>query len=70
MSQALTLARPYARAAFPIARDAGALVPEQELCVAPAHVLLPDQLVGGDAHVGEEDLVHLMTAVDELDRPH
>ena len=29
MSQALTLARPYARAAFSLARDAGYLVNEQ-----------------------------------------
>jgi len=47
--------------------DADALVAEQELGVIPALVLLADEVLGGDADVGEEDLVDLVAAVDQLD---
>ncbi len=51
------------------AGDAGPLVAEQELRVVPARVLLADELVGRDPDVVEEDLVDLVAAVDEADRP-
>lgn len=49
--------------------DTDALVAEQELGIVPAAVLFPDKLVRRDAHIVEEDLVDLVVAVDELDRP-
>jgi hypothetical protein len=50
--------------------DVGALVAEQVLGVGPALVLLADQVVGRHLHVVEEDLVHLVLAVEHDDRPH
>ncbi|MGB9100567.1 MAG: F0F1 ATP synthase subunit delta, partial [Stenotrophomonas indicatrix] len=38
MSQALTLARPYARAAFATARDEGAFAPWSDALAFSAHV--------------------------------
>ena len=49
---------------------AGALVAEQEFCVGPALVFLADQVLGGDAHVLEEDVIHFMRSVDGDDGPH
>src|SRR5690606_21012271 len=50
--------------------DPGPLVPQEELRVVPAPVLLTDEVVRRDPHVGEEDLVDLVAAVDELDGAH
>ena len=47
---------------------AGTLVAEQEFCVGPALVFLADQIFDGDAHVLEEDVVHLVRPVDGDDR--
>ena len=51
-------------------RDPGALVPEQELRVVPASVLFAHAAIDRDADIVEEDLVHLVPAVDGDDRPH
>ena len=50
-------------------RDADPLVAEQELRVVPAAVELADEVLAGDADVLEPDLVDLVAAVDQLDRP-
>src|SRR3954466_9318048 len=52
------------------ARDAGALIAEQEFRVIPALVLLADQILDGHFDVVEEYLVDLGAAVDGLDRAH
>ena len=49
---------------------AGTLVAEQEFRVGPALVFLADQILGGDAHVLEEDVIHLVRSVDGDDGPH
>ena len=44
-------------------------LPSRNFAVVPAPVLLADELVGRDPDVVEEDLVDLVAAVDEADRP-
>ena len=52
------------------ARDARALVSEQELGVGPAAILLADEVFDRHAHVLEPDLVDLSCAVEQRDRAH
>ncbi len=58
--------RAQARLRHADARDAGALVAEQELGVVPALVLLADEVLDRHPHVVEEHLVDLVAAVDGL----
>ena len=66
MSQALTLARPYARAAFGIARDAGDYAPWSNALAFAARVAADPQVVGllGSPKLGNADAVSLL-AIDD-----
>ena len=46
------------------------LVAEQEFGVGPALVFLADQILCGNAHVLEEDVVHLVGSINGDDGPH
>ena len=65
MSQALTLARPYARAAFALARDNGAYAPWSEALAFAARVAADPQVVGllGSPKLTNADAVSLL-AID------
>jgi len=65
MSQALTLARPYARAAFGIARDAGAFPAWSDALGFAARVAADPQVSGllGNPGLADEDAVALL-AID------
>ena len=58
--------RPLANADAGIA---AALVGQQEFRVGPALVFLADQVLHGDFHVVEENIVDLVLAVEHDDRP-
>ena len=62
MSQALTLARPYARAAFGVARDAGALPAWSEALALAARVAADPQVAGllGNPKLAREDVGTLL----------
>jgi F-type H+-transporting ATPase subunit delta len=62
MSQALTLARPYARAAFAIARDAGKLAGWSEALGFAARVAADPQVAAllGHPRLGRDDAVALL----------
>jgi F-type H+-transporting ATPase subunit delta len=66
MSQALTLARPYARAAFSLAREQGRLPQfSQQLAFAAIAVAQPVvQSVLGDPRIGAGDLVDVLLPPD------
>ena len=63
MSQALTLARPYARAAFALARDAGALAGWSSALAFSARVAADPQVAGllGDPRLSDADAVALLS---------
>ena len=65
MSQALTLARPYARAAFALARDNGAYAPWSEALAFAARVAADPQVAGllGSPRLTNADAVSLL-AID------
>ncbi|GAB3369357.1 F0F1 ATP synthase subunit delta [Lysobacter rhizosphaerae] len=65
MSQALTLARPYARAAFALARDNGAYAPWSNALAFAARVAADPQVAGllGSPKLGHADAVSLL-AID------
>src|SRR5688572_28333083 len=65
MSQALTLARPYARAAFGLARDAGAYAPWSNALAFAARVAADPQIAGllGSPKLTNTDAVELL-AID------
>lgn len=65
MSQALTLARPYARAAFGIARDTAGFVQWSDALAFAARVAADPQVVGllGSPRLGNSDAVDLL-AID------
>ena len=52
------------------AGDVGALVAEQELGVGPALVFIADAILHRHTYVLEPDLVDLVSAVEQRDRPH
>ena len=62
MSQALTLARPYARAAFALARDNGAYAPWSNALAFAARVAADPQVVDllGSPKLGHADAVSLL----------
>ena len=62
MSQALTLARPYARAAFGVARDAGALPAWSEALALAARVAADPQVAGllGHPKLSRDDVGTLL----------
>ena len=62
MSQALTLARPYARAAFGVARDAGALPAWSEALALAARVAADPQVAGllGNPKLSRADVATLL----------
>jgi F-type H+-transporting ATPase subunit delta len=64
MSQALTLARPYARAAFGLARDAGAFAPWSDALGFAARVGVDPQAAAllGHPALGRDDAVALLAA--------
>ena len=64
MSQALTLARPYARAAFAIARDAGALSAWSDALAFAARVAADPQVAGvlGNPKLTQADAATLLAA--------
>jgi len=66
MSQALTLARPYARAAFALARDNGSYAPWSNALAFAARVAADPQVVGllGSPKLGNADAVSLL-AIDD-----
>lgn len=63
MSQALTLARPYARAAFAVARDAGALAAWSQALGFAARVAVDPQASAllGNPRLTREDVVGLLS---------
>jgi F-type H+-transporting ATPase subunit delta len=63
MSQALTLARPYARAAFALARDAGALAPWSQALAFAARVAADPQVAGllGSPRLAQAEAVALVS---------
>ena len=63
MSQALTLARPYARAAFALARDAGALAPWSQALAFAARVAADPQVAGllGSPRLSHAEAVALVS---------
>ncbi|GAB1406917.1 F0F1 ATP synthase subunit delta [Thermomonas brevis] len=65
MSQALTLARPYARAAFAVARDAGALPAWSDALALSARVAADPQVAGllGDPKLSRADVGTLLAPV-------
>lgn len=67
MSQALTLARPYARAAFGLARDAGALAPWSDALGLAARIAADPQAAAVLAHPGldRDDAVALLAPEGE-----
>ena len=68
MSQALTLARPYARAAFSLARDAGALAPWSQALAFAAHAAADPRVAAllGNPKLTHADAVTLLSP-DEAD---
>ncbi|MFC5576811.1 F0F1 ATP synthase subunit delta [Lysobacter niabensis] len=70
MSQALTLARPYARAAFALARDNGAYAPWSNALAFAARVAADPQVAGllGSPKLGNADAVSLL-AIDDASEP-
>ena len=68
MSQALTLARPYARAAFLIARDAGALAAWSQALAFSARIAADPQAAGvlGHPSLGRDQAVALLAPQAEL----
>ena len=66
MSQALTLARPYARAAFATARDAGALAQWGDGLGFAAQVAADPRVQSllGHPHLGRDDAVALLSPVN------
>lgn len=66
MSQALTLARPYARAAFGLARDAGALAQWSESLGLAARIAADPQAAAVLSHpaLGRDDAVALLAPED------
>ena len=67
MSQALTLARPYARAAFAIARDAGALSAWSDALAFAARVAADPQVAGvlGNPKLTQADAATLLSPSSE-----
>ena len=69
MSQSLTLARPYARAAFSLARDSGSLPAWSDALAFAAQVAADPRVAGllGNPNLGEGDAVTLLSpqAADE-----
>jgi F-type H+-transporting ATPase subunit delta len=67
MSETLTLARPYARAAFESARDANALAAWSQKLAFSAQVLADARIkaIIGDPRLGNSDLVTLLSPPDE-----
>ncbi|MBA0363144.1 F0F1 ATP synthase subunit delta [Stenotrophomonas maltophilia] len=65
MSQALTLARPYARAAFAIARDEGAFAPWSDALAFSAHVAADPRVAAllANPELGRDDAVALLAPV-------
>ena len=63
MSQALTLARPYARAAFSLARDSGALAPWSQALAFAAHVAVDPRIASllGNPKLTHADAVTLLS---------
>ncbi|HVI57999.1 MAG TPA: F0F1 ATP synthase subunit delta [Luteimonas sp.] len=63
MSQALTLARPYARAAFAIARDGNAFAPWSQALGFAARVAADPRVAGllGDPKLGDAEAVALLS---------
>ncbi|MGJ4730055.1 F0F1 ATP synthase subunit delta [Luteimonas sp. SDU101] len=68
MSQALTLARPYARAAFLLAREAGALAPWSQALAFSARIAADPQAAGvlGHPSLKREQAVALLAPQAEL----
>ena len=64
MSQALTLARPYARAAFGIARDEGAFAAWSQALGFAAHVAADPRVAGvlGNPKLSDDEAVTLLSA--------
>ena len=64
MSQALTLARPYARAAFGIARDEGAFAAWSQALGFAAHVAADPRVAGvlGNPKLSDDEAVALLSA--------
>jgi len=62
MSQALTLARPYARAAFATARDEGAFAPWSDALAFSAHVAAEPRVAAllANPELGRDDAVALL----------
>lgn len=69
MSQALTLARPYARAAFGIARDEAALAPWSQALGFAAQVAVDPRVAHllGDPKLGNADATALLSPADGRD---
>jgi F-type H+-transporting ATPase subunit delta len=69
MSQALTLARPYARAAFGIARDEAALAPWSQALGFAAQVAVDPRVAHllGDPKLGNADAAALLSPADGRD---
>ncbi len=65
MSQALTLARPYARAAFATARDEGAFAPWSDALAFSAHVAADPRVAAllANPELGRDDAVALLAPV-------
>jgi len=63
MSQALTLARPYARAAFSLARDAGNLAPWSDALAFAARIAVDPQVAAllGNPKLTDADAVTLLS---------
>lgn len=67
MTQALTLARPYARAAFSIAREAGAFAQWSQALAFSARVAADPQIAGllGHPRLADADAVALLAPSDD-----
>ncbi len=68
MSQALTLARPYARAAFATARDEGAFAPWSDALAFSAHVAADPRVAAllANPELGRDDAVALLAPSPRL----
>ena len=68
MSQALTLARPYARAAFATARDEGAFAPWSDALAFSAHVAADPRVAAllANPELGRDDAVALLAPVSHF----
>ncbi len=54
----------------PNPRNPHALIAQQKFRIIPAAILLPHEILRRHLHLVEEHLIHLMPAIQQLNRPH